>query len=143
MEMETIWHGEVTLDMLKKRNENTFASLLEIEFTKIGANYMIATIPIMQKHKQPIGIMNGGVSCGIAESVGSTAANYVIDYDKQYCVGLDINTNHIRPVSSGVITAKTFPYHIGRTTHVWSIEIMNENNKMVSINRITMAVKNR
>ena len=87
--------------------------------------------------------MNGGASCVIAESVGSTAANFAVDITKQYCVGLDINTNHLRPASSGKVIATARPIHIGRTTHVWSIEIHNEAGKMVSINRLTMAVKDR
>ena len=87
--------------------------------------------------------MNGGVSYGIAETVGSTAANYAVDLTKQYCVGLDINTNHIRPAISGVLTAKAFPFHIGKSTHVWAIEIFNEDGKLISVNRLTMAVKDR
>jgi uncharacterized protein (TIGR00369 family) len=87
--------------------------------------------------------MNGGISCLIAESVGSTAANIAVDITKQYCVGLDINTNHIRPASKGKVIATAKPIHIGQTTHVWSIEIHGDHGKLISINRLTMAVKNR
>jgi uncharacterized protein (TIGR00369 family) len=87
--------------------------------------------------------MNGGISCLIAESVGSTAANIAVDISKQYCVGLDINTNHIRPATKGKVTATAQPIHIGQTTHVWSIEIHGDHGKLISINRLTMAVKNR
>ncbi|WP_235826847.1 hotdog fold thioesterase [Facilibium subflavum] len=136
-----IWKTKANPEVLNKRSENTLAEYLDITFTEVGEDYVLAEMPVLQKHKQPIGIMNGGVSCVIAETVGSTAANYAVDLTKQYCVGLDINTNHLRPVSSGVLTAKAFPFHIGKTTQVWSIEIRNDADKLVSINRLTLAVK--
>lgn len=138
-----IWKTEISTDIINKRAANTFAELLNITFTEVGEDYLLAQMPVLQKHKQPLGIMNGGVSCGIAETVGSTAANYAIDLSCQYCVGLDINTNHLRPAASGVLTAKASPFHLGKTTQVWSIEICNEAEKLVSISRLTLAVKNR
>ena len=81
-----------------------------------------------------------GASCVLAETVGSTAAQYCVDKEKHYCVGLDINTNHIRSVRSGYVIAIAKPFHLGRSTQVWSIEIKNEEGKLVSVNRLTMAV---
>ena len=138
-----IWKTEISTDIINARATNTFAELLGITFTEVAEDYLLAEMPVLQKHKQPLGIMNGGVSCGIAETVGSTAANYAVDLTCQYCVGLDINTNHLRPAVSGILTAKAFPFHIGKTTQVWSIEICNNAGKLVSISRLTLAVKNR
>ncbi|MDA7742484.1 hotdog fold thioesterase [Francisellaceae bacterium] len=139
----TIWKTAISFEVMNDRSRGTLSDLLGIVFTEVGDDYIKAEMPITDKVKQPIGIMNGGASCVIAESVGSTAANFAVDITKQYCVGLDINTNHLRPASSGKVIATAKPIHIGRTTHVWSIEIHNEAGKMVSINRLTMAVKDR
>lgn len=141
----SIWKTPINIDEINKRGAGFFAEALGIKFTEIGDNYLLAQLLLTKKHKQPLGIMNGGVSCGIAETVGSTAANYAIDIKTQYCVGLDINTNHIRPAVAGILTAKTYPFHIGRTTHVWGIEITNDNeqNHLISVNRLTMLVKLR
>jgi len=139
----TIWKTPIDIATLNKRGENTLASHCDITFTEFGDDYLCATMPIDERTKQPIGIMHGGASCVLAETVGSTAANFCVDIEKQYCVGLDINTNHIRSVRSGLVTGTTKPFHIGRSTQVWSIEIVNENNQLVSINRLTMAVLDR
>ena len=138
-----IWKTTVTPEILNQRGKGLFSDLLGIRFIEVGDDYLTAEMEVRQKHKQPLGIMNGGVSCAIAETVGSTAANYAVDLAHHYCVGLDLNTNHLRPASSGVLTAKAFPYHIGKTTQVWSIEINNQAGKRISINRLTLAVKTR
>jgi 1,4-dihydroxy-2-naphthoyl-CoA hydrolase len=87
--------------------------------------------------------MHGGASCVLAETAGSTAANFAVDITKQYCVGLSINTNHIRSIKSGFIFAKATPIHIGKSTHVWNIDITNEAGQMISATRLTMAVLER
>lgn len=138
-----IWFDKVTLDELHERGKNTMSDFLDIEFIELGDDYLIARMPIADKVKQPIGIMHGGASCVLAETVGSVAANYCVDLTTQYCVGLDINTNHIRSIRDGYVYAKATPYHIGRSTQVWSIEITNEKQQLISINRLTMAVMNR
>jgi 1,4-dihydroxy-2-naphthoyl-CoA hydrolase len=139
----SIWKTKATPEFLNQRNAGTASDFVGIVFTEVGDDFVKAEMPITQRVKQPLGIMNGGISCLIAETVGSTAANFAIDITKQFCVGLDINTNHLRPVSEGKVIATARPIHLGRTTHVWSIEIHNEQRKMVSINRLTMAVKDR
>lgn len=138
-----IWFKEVDVKLVNERGRDTMSEHLGIEFTEIGADYMEARMPVDQRTKQPIGIMHGGASCVLAETVGSTAANCCVDLTKQYCVGLDINTNHIRSAREGYVYATAKPYHIGRTTQVWSIEIKDEQEKLISINRLTMAVLNR
>ena len=133
-----IWKTPLTIEDLQKRCANTFVSHLKIVFTEVGDDYLKAEMPIGPYLMQPMGIMHGGVSCSLAETVGSAAANYCVDAKTQYCVGLDINTNHIRQVSSGVITATARPYHIGKKTQVWSIEIHDEQNNLVSVTRLTL-----
>lgn len=116
---------------------------LGIEFIEIGENYLIAKMPVDHRTKQPVGIMHGGASCVLAETVGSIAANYCVDLSKYYCVGLDINTNHIRSIREGFVYATAKPYHIGRSTQVWAIEIVNEQQQLISVNRLTMTVLTR
>lgn len=138
-----IWTNEITLAALNKRSENTMAEYLGIDFVEIGDNFLIAKMPVDHRTKQPVGIMHGGASCVLAETVGSTAANCCVDMTKQYCVGLDINTNHIRSIKEGFVTANAKPFHLGRTTQVWGIEIFNDQMQLISVNRLTMAVLSR
>ena len=138
-----IWKTPLTVAAADQRSQNTMVTHLGIEFVEVGDDYLIAKMPVDHRTKQPIGIMHGGASCVLAETVGSIAANYCLDLTKQYCVGLDINTNHIRAVREGFVYATAKPFHIGRSTQVWSIEIKDEQGKLVSVNRLTMAVLDR
>lgn len=135
-----IWHTDIDIDVLTARGKNTMIDFLNIQFTEIGDDFLIARMPVNERTKQPAGIMHGGASCALAESVGSTAANYCVDQSQFYCVGLDINTNHIRSIKEGFVIATAKPFHLGKTTQVWSIEIVNEEKKLISVNRLTMAV---
>ncbi|MCE3238042.1 MAG: menI [Gammaproteobacteria bacterium] len=135
-----IWQAEINLELIKTRSKNTMVEHLGIEFTEIGEDYLIARMPVDQRTKQPLGIMHGGASCVLAETAGSTAANFCVDQKDYYCVGLDINTNHIRAARDTYVVATATPYHLGKSTQVWSIEIRNEQQQLVSINRLTMAV---
>lgn len=139
----SIWKIQFDAKALNDRGKNTLAEHLGIEFTEIGDNFLVARMPVDHRTKQPVGIMHGGASCVLAETVGSTAANCCVDITKQYCVGLDINTNHIKSMREGFVFAKALPFHLGKTTQVWGIEIRNEAGELVSINRLTMAVLNR
>ena len=138
-----IWHSDISVEMVNRRGENTMSAYLGIEFTEVGEDYLCARMPVDQRTKQPVGIMHGGASCVLAETVGSTAANCCVDISQFYCVGLDINTNHIRSVRGGFVLATAKPFHIGKTTQVWGIEIKDEAGKLVSVNRLTMAVLGR
>ncbi len=135
-----IWKNAITLEALNARGKNTMMEYLGIEITEIGDDYLAARMPIDHRTLQPVGIMHGGASCVLAESVGSTAANCCVDQSQFYCVGLDINTNHIRSIRNGFVIGTAKPYHLGRTTQVWSIEIVNEHKQLISVNRLTMAV---
>lgn len=141
--MSSIWKTPIDIEKAQERSKNTMLDHLGIVFTEVGNDYLVATMPVNARTHQPLGIMHGGASCVLAESVGSTAANYCVDITKQYCVGLDINTNHIRSIREGLVIAKASPYHLGRSTHVWHIEITDEKNRLISVNRLTMAVLDR
>jgi 1,4-dihydroxy-2-naphthoyl-CoA hydrolase len=138
-----IWKTEINVALVTERATNSMSEFLGIVFTEVGDNYLLATMPVNERTKQPLGIMHGGASCVLAETVGSTAANYCVEIDKFYCVGLDINTNHIRAMREGLVYAKAEPFHLGKSTHVWHIEIRDKDKKLVSVNRLTMAVLKR
>ena len=114
-----------------------------IEFTKIGEDYLEARMPVDHRTKQPLGLLHGGASVVLAETLGSVAATLVIDIKEQYAVGLEINTNHIKSARNGFVTGRVNPIHIGKGTHVWGIEIKNEDDQLVAVSRITMAILNQ
>ena len=136
----TIWFREPTIEELNQRGKNTLSDFLGIEFTKITADSLTATMPVTDRAKQPMGILHGGANVVLAETVASTAANCVIDLAKFYCVGLEINANHIRSVREGIITAVTHRIHLGRTTQIWLIDIFNEQGKQTCVSRMTASV---
>lgn len=138
-----IWFKPITVDDLNNRSRNTMADFLGITFTKVGDDSLTATMPANDRTKQPLGIVHGGANVVLAETIASTAANAVIDLDTCYCVGLEINANHIRPVREGLITAITRPIHIGRTTQIWQIDLYNEDEKQTCASRMTAAVVQR
>ena len=135
-----IWHKPITPDELNLRGENTLSDLLGIQFIEVGDDFMRATMPADERTKQPIGIVHGGANVVLAETIASTAANAVVDQALFYCVGLEINANHIRPVTSGLVTAITRPIHLGRTTQVWHIDLYNEAGKQTCVSRMTASV---
>lgn len=142
--MTAFWKVDgMTLAQLNARGKHTLAEHLNIEFIEIGDDYLIARMPVDYRVHQPLGIMNGGASCVLAETVGSTAANYCVDQSKHYCVGLDINTNHIKAVRDGYVIGTAKPYHLGKKTQVWGIEIRNESSQLVSVSRLTLSVMDR
>jgi 1,4-dihydroxy-2-naphthoyl-CoA hydrolase len=135
-----IWHQMITLDSVNQRSKDTMMAFLGIEFTEIGDDFMTATMPVSNRTRQPLGILHGGASVVLAETIASTAANMVVDFSKYYCVGLEINANHLRSAKQGLITGITRPIHLGRTTHVWSIELFNDNGQPTCISRMTACV---
>lgn len=138
-----IWKEKIDIEEATQRSKNTMVEYLGIEFIDIGDDYITARMPVDHRTHQPIGIMHGGASCVLAETVGSIAANYCVDHSKNYCVGLSINTNHIRSIRNGYVFGTATPYHIGRSTQVWGIEIVDEEGNLISVNRLTMAVLTR
>jgi 1,4-dihydroxy-2-naphthoyl-CoA hydrolase len=135
-----IWFREYTLEELNTIAKGNLVSHIGIEFTEIGADYLEARMPVDQRTRQPFGILHGGASVVLAETIGSYAANMVVDYPKEIFVGQEINANHIRPVSSGHVTGKASPLHLGKNSQVWEIKIYNEQEKLVCASRLTMAL---
>ena len=135
-----IWFGNPTLELLNRRGKGTMIEYAGIVITEMGEDYLEGTMPVDHRTVQPHGILHGGASVTLAETLGSLAANHVVDQQKKYCVGLEINANHIRSIRKGVVKGKAFPVHIGNSTQVWSIEIKDEEERLVCISRITMAV---
>lgn len=138
-----IWFKEITLETLNRFGKNTMSEFLGIKFIEIGDDFLKATMPVNERTRQPIGILHGGANVALSETVASTAANSVIDVNQFFCVGLEINANHIRSVKEGIITAITTPLHLGRSTQVWEVKIFNEQNKLTCISRMTASVINR
>lgn len=137
-----IWKTSIDLELLNRSMKNTLSDFLGIYFSEVRNDALIAKMNVEQKHLQPMGIMHGGASCVLAETIGSTAANFCVDPGK-ICVGLEININHLRPVKSGILTATATLLHLGRTTQVWDIKIHNEENKLVAVSRHTVAMIER
>lgn len=136
----TIWKRDISVAAMNERSKNTMMEHLGIQFTEYGHDYVMGSMLVNAKTQQPLGIMHGGASCVLAETLGSTAANFCVDFPEFYCVGLSINTNHIRSIREGLVIGKAVPEHLGRSTQLWNIEIRDENKKLISVTRLTMAV---
>lgn len=133
-------NDKITLDDLNARRDNNMLGHLDITFTKITDSTIEATMPVDHRTVQPMGLLHGGASVVLAETLGSIAANYMLEDKNAYCVGLEVNANHIKSVKKGKITGITQPVHIGKSTQVWEIKIYDEAQSLVCISRITMAV---
>ena len=132
----TIWFKPLSIEDLKDSAVNMDKNL-GIEFTEIGDDYIIARMPVIEKTKQPYGILHGGASCVLAESLGSTAAALSMDGEKKYPVGIEINANHLSSPTDGFVYAKAMPVHIGGSTSVWNIDITDDVGKRVCYSRFT------
>jgi len=135
-----IWTKPISLEKMTQSAAKTAASHLGIEFIEIGDDYLKGRMPIDHRTVQPHGILHGGASVLLAETLGSVGANFCIKREDQVAVGLEINANHIRSVSKGWVVGTARPFHVGSSTQVWEIRIENEDGKIVCISRITMAV---
>ena len=139
-----IWFDkELSVEKLKPLGPNTMAAHIGIEWVEVGENFIKAKMPIDQRTNQPYGLLHGGASCVLAETLGSVASAMVIDHSKFYCVGLEINANHVRGVREGHVMGIASPLHLGSTTHVWDIKIYDEREKLVCVSRLTVAILTR
>ena len=129
-----------TLESLNKFSRNTLAEHLGIVITEVGSDFISATMPVDHRTHQPYGLLHGGASVALAETLGSIASICTLDDENKYCVGLEINANHIKSVKAGLVTGTARPIHLGRSTQVWEIRIVNENKDLVCVSRITMAL---
>ncbi len=139
----SIWFKPIDLDELNSYQQGTLVSHLGIRYTGIGDDWLKASMPVDARTKQPAGILHGGASVALAETLGSTGANLVLDREKKLCVGLEINANHIRAMRDGEVTGIARPLHIGSTTQVWEIKISDAAERLVCVSRITLAVLDR
>lgn len=132
---------DVTPEILNQGGKNCMVGHVGIEITEVGSDYLCGKMPVDKRTHQPMGLLHGGASVVLAETLGSIAATLAVDPKQYYCVGLEINANHVRSVKEGFVYGKATPLHIGRSTQVWQININNEEGKLVCTSRITMAVK--
>jgi 1,4-dihydroxy-2-naphthoyl-CoA hydrolase len=136
-----IWFDKgLTLAKIKPPGPDTMGQHLGIEWVELGKDYMIAKMPVDHRTKQPYGFLHGGASCALAETVGSVASYFVIDNRFFYCVGLEINANHVRSATQGYVTATAIPLHLGQSTHVWDIKIVDDTGRLICASRLTVAI---
>lgn len=137
----TIWKvNDIALDVLNHQSKGTMVEHLGIEMIELGDDFVKAKMPVEHRTKQPMGLLHGGASVVLAESLGSMAANLCLDISKEYAVGLDINSNHLKSVREGFVIGVAKPIHIGSKTQVWEIKIYDEKDNLINISRLTMAV---
>jgi 1,4-dihydroxy-2-naphthoyl-CoA hydrolase len=139
----SIWRTEVTPDLLERLSRGTFADRIGIRITEVGPDYLRATLQVTPAVHQPYGVLHGGASVALAETVGSVAANLCIDAERLQCFGQEINANHLRAVSAGLVTATARPHHLGSRSQVWGIDIRDQSGRLVCISRLTMAIVER
>jgi 1,4-dihydroxy-2-naphthoyl-CoA hydrolase len=133
----------VNLDTLNKMSTDTMVQHLGIQFIEVGTDFLVAKMPVDHRTHQPMGLLHGGASVALAETLGSVAAHCAIDLTKFYCVGLEINANHLKAAREGFVYGTARAIHVGRSTQVWEIRIENEKKELVCISRITMAILSR
>lgn len=142
--MGVIWFDKsLSIEKISVLEDYTMGHHLGFEWVELGGDFLKMKMPVDNRTKQPFGILHGGASCVLAETLGSLGAFFTIDGSKEMAVGLDINANHIRSVRDGFVTGTAKPIHIGRTTQVWEILIHDDAEKLVCVSRITMAILKR
>jgi len=135
-----IWKQDTDLERIATWRENTLLDTLGIRVTAIGDDWLQGTMPVDHRTHQPYGLLHGGASVALAETLGSVASMLTLDAARERSVGLDINANHVRGVREGTVTGTARPLHLGRSTQVWEIRIDNEDGQLVCVSRLTMAV---
>ncbi len=136
----SIWFERPQLARLNAIHRATAVAALGIEITQVGDDYLGATMPVDERTRQPAGLLHGGASVLLAETLGTAAAIACVDPAAAYCVGLDINANHLRGVRDGLVTGIARPIRLGRTSHVWGIDIRDATDQLVCVARLTVAV---
>lgn len=138
----TIWFKPIVLEQIRQEFESRsdLAAHLGIRITEVGDDYLRGTMPVDDRTRQPFGLLHGGASVALAETLGSAASNLCVDLSRFYCVGQEINANHVRPVRSGRVTGTARPIHLGSRSQVWEIRIEDETGRLSCISRLTMSV---
>jgi 1,4-dihydroxy-2-naphthoyl-CoA hydrolase len=141
MNTMTIWFNkELSIENIKPLGKGTMGEFIGIEWIEVGTDFIKAKMPVDNRTKQPYGLLHGGASCVLAETIGSIASAMVIDHSKFLCVGLEINANHVRSARDGFVTGIATALHLGANTHVWDIKIYDELEKLVCVSRLTVAI---
>ncbi|MEO7047592.1 MAG: hotdog fold thioesterase [Ferruginibacter sp.] len=141
MTNKIIWFNkELRLEEMQSLTPATMGTHLGMEWVELGPDFLKMRMPVDERTKQPYGLLHGGASCALAETVGSIASHLVMDAEKFICVGLEINANHLRSAKQGFVTATATPLHLGSSTHVWDIKIHDEEEKLICISRLTVAI---
>ncbi|ATC97418.1 MULTISPECIES: PaaI family thioesterase [Pseudoalteromonas] len=143
-----IWYKEIDKALCDKLDEGlhgkgSLMKTLGIEICEVGDDYLVASMPVTPDHHNPIGMLHGGANVVLAETVASYAANFVVDTDKYYCVGQEINANHIKAARKGMVYATAKAVHLGKRTSVWEVKITNQAGELTCISRMTAAVVER
>ncbi len=128
------------LSAFNKRCKNTLMETLEIEYVDVGEDFLVAKMPVNSRVHQPYGLLHGGATAALAESVGSAASSFFVDNKKFIVKGIELSINHVKSIKEGVVTATAKVVHKGRTTHLWEIKVTNENNELISISKLTNIV---
>jgi uncharacterized protein (TIGR00369 family) len=134
------WFGTPSLEAANLQSARSLIGHLGIEFIEIGDNHLVARMPVDDRTRQPLGVLHGGASVALAETLASWAATFTVDPDQAMCVGMEINANHLRPVTSGSVTGTARAVSLGRRTQVWEVSIRDDDGTLVCISRCTMAV---
>ena len=130
----------IQIGHLQEFSKNTMVEHLGMEFLELGDDFISAKMPVDHRTHQPMGLLHGGASVALAETLGSVASSILVDMNSFHCVGMEINANHIKSARSGFVYGKATPIHIGKKSHVWDIKITNENDDLVCISRLTVAI---
>ncbi len=138
-----IWRELPKVEQLNEHRRRSLVGHLGIRFTEVGPDYLRAAMEVDDTTRQPLGLLHGGASCALAETIASVAATLMIDQSRQYAVGMEINANHVKAVREGTVTATARPLHIGGRSHVWGIEIRDAGGDLVCISRMTIAILDR
>lgn len=139
----SIWFKEYDVTAINSMGKDSMTGLLNILVTKLNSDSLEGTMPVDKRTKQPFGLLHGGASCVLAESLGSIASNLVIDSSKYVAVGQGINASHLKSARSGLVRGRCEAIHIGKSSHVWDIKIYNEDEELVCVSRLTMAIINK
>jgi len=131
---------KITTEILNESSKNSMVEHLGIVYTEVGKDFISAKMPVDHRTHQPLGLLHGGASVALAETLGSVAATFSVDHNTYNCVGVEINANHVKSVRKGWVYGTTKPIHLGKSTHIWEIKIINESGALVCISRLTLAV---
>lgn len=138
--MKPIWASPISIEQIQKWAYHRLMDAFGVKFTEIGDDFLRATMPVDERTFQPMGSLHGGATCYLAETLGSIAANFCVNQAEKYCLGLEINVNHVKAARNGIVIATARALHLGKSTQIWDIQVRDEKGNLIAISRLTMAV---